>query len=164
MEKTYEDDRFDYGTGSSVYTARMLVFCMYKGPRGTVPMRINVTEAGQFPRIVSPLNQLALMVSKYCFFPNFKGSKYFNLWKRPCFWASYCLSLVTNICIIIYEYGLLVSAKKTICDAKSTATGYMEKNLVKNSHFTPNVHHMSRWCMRRAVWDFLFISDSITSK
>ena len=67
MEKTYEDDRFDYGTGSSVYTARMLVFCMYKGPRGTVPMRINVTEAGQFPRIVSPLNQLELVVSKYCF-------------------------------------------------------------------------------------------------
>ena len=48
--------------------------------------------------------------------------------------------LGTNICIIIYEYGLLVSAKKTICDAKSTATGYMEKNLVKNSHLPTDVY------------------------
>ncbi len=47
VEQTYPDTRFDFGSGSQVYTAKMMVFCLYKGPRGAVPLHLNVSEAGQ---------------------------------------------------------------------------------------------------------------------
>ena len=43
--RTYPDERFNYGGGSTVYTAEMEIYCSLKG--GPVPLITNVTEAGK---------------------------------------------------------------------------------------------------------------------
>jgi len=43
--KTYPDPRFNYGSGSKVYTAEMEVYCSLKGSR--VNQSVNISEAGQ---------------------------------------------------------------------------------------------------------------------
>ena len=42
---TYSDPRFDYGSGSTVYTAEVKVYCSLKGPTLQTDV-INITEAG----------------------------------------------------------------------------------------------------------------------
>ncbi len=43
---TFPDSRFDYGGGSDVYTAKMKIYCTYKG--GAVQAVVNISEAGMY--------------------------------------------------------------------------------------------------------------------
>jgi len=53
VRRTFPDSRFDYGHGTSVYTAEMDVYCTLKGRR--LDRVINVSRAGSFIHLLNVL-------------------------------------------------------------------------------------------------------------